>query len=137
MTECFGDLLCRLRLDRLVEVERATGRKGGGITRYITTTLLSQGELARRSGIDPASVNRYEAGRKHPSRADAERLAAGLDLGDEERARLLVAAGYWPWPDLDPEAGDFVLAAALAIVAGDWRRAPALSSLDPAQNVLP
>jgi transcriptional regulator with XRE-family HTH domain len=117
----FGDLLCRLRLDRIVQVERTNGRKGGGITRYMTTLPLSQGELARRSGIDPSSVNRYEAGRKHPSRADVERLADGLDLDDEERARLLVAAGYWPWSDLDAAAADFVLAAALAIVAGDWR----------------
>jgi DNA-binding XRE family transcriptional regulator len=119
--ESFGDLLCRLRLDRLIEVTRSAGRRGGGVIQYLTTVPLSQGELARRAGIDPASVNRYEGGRKHPSRADAERLADGLDLGPTERAALLVAAGYWPWPDLDPEATEFVLAAALAIVAGDWR----------------
>jgi transcriptional regulator with XRE-family HTH domain len=94
-----------------------------GRTYYWTTTTLSQNELARRAAVDSAYVHQLERGdRDAPRRAIVERLADGLELGPEDRAALLVAAGYWPWPDLDPEAADFVLAAGLAIVAGDWRR---------------
>jgi transcriptional regulator with XRE-family HTH domain len=96
----------------------------------IETRTLSQNELARRAGLDPSYISRLERGVRTDSRAESstpsvflvQHLAAAMELGDTERAALLVAAGYWRWPDLDQDTVDFVLAAALAIVAGDYRR---------------
>jgi transcriptional regulator with XRE-family HTH domain len=58
---------------------------------------ISQRELARRSGINPAIVSRFEAGLRGPSGSDQVlALAKALNL-DRERADLLLGAGgYWP-----------------------------------------
>jgi transcriptional regulator with XRE-family HTH domain len=90
-----------------------------------TTSPLSQNELARRSAVDVAYVHRIERGTgAQPTRRVVEGLAKGLELDTDDRARLLAAAGYWPWPDVDGETAELILAAGLAIVAGDWRRVP-------------
>jgi transcriptional regulator with XRE-family HTH domain len=88
----------------------------------IETRTLSQNELARRAGVDVAAVHRHETGTLHPARRTVEKLAQALELGPDERAALLVAGGYWPWPDLDQDTCDLVLRTALGIVDGDYRR---------------
>jgi transcriptional regulator with XRE-family HTH domain len=113
----FAALLKRLRLAR----EATMVREYHGTPR-IETRTLSKNELARRAGVDVAAVHRHEAGTLHPTRRTVEKLSDALELGDADRAALLVAAGYWPWPDLDSSVADVVVASGLAIVAGDWRR---------------
>jgi DNA-binding XRE family transcriptional regulator len=114
----FAALLKRLRLAR----EATMVREYHG-TPSIETRTLSQNELARRAGVTAGFVNKLEHGcRPTPTRWAVLRLASALELGPEERAALLVAAGYWPWTDLDQDTCDLVLASALAIVRGDWRR---------------
>lgn len=116
----FGALLRALRL--------ASTRPGGrvyanGPVRWQLPVSMSQNELARRALIDPAYVHRFERGdAEHPRRSVVERLAAALELDDLETARLLVAAGYWPWLELDDDATEAALAIILAVAAGDSRR---------------
>lgn len=55
---------------------------------------ISQRGLARASGLTAAYISLLEAGRRMPERAAVERLATALDADDEDRAALLVAAGY-------------------------------------------
>lgn len=107
---------------------------------------LSQNQLARRAGVDPAYVNRLErapaASASLPSRRVVLAFAAALEVGPVDRERLLVAAGLCPesiarlggW---DASIGDIADALAdprlsaddraelrelLRIVAARWRR---------------
>lgn len=58
---------------------------------------MSQNQLAQRSGVDVAYVNRLERGHvRAPSREIVVALAAGLGLGAAERSALLRSAGYTP-----------------------------------------
>ena len=57
---------------------------------------ISQRALARRCGLTPAYLSLLEAGRRMPERPAVERIAAALELGDADRAALLLAAGYAP-----------------------------------------
>jgi hypothetical protein len=67
---------------------------------------LSVPRLAELSAVSRAHVEHLEVGwaqlrRRHltvrPSRETVAALAAGLGLGGVDTARLLIAAGYWPW----------------------------------------
>ncbi|HYW25770.1 MAG TPA: hypothetical protein VE953_16480, partial [Terriglobales bacterium] len=68
--------------------------------------------------IDPGYVNRLERERPAagqasphvPRREMVEALGRALELDGADADRLLVAAGYWPWPD-DPERTERALAA--------------------------
>src|SRR5262245_57281036 len=67
------------------------------LTRWRERAGLSQNALARRMGVNPAYVNRLEhGGRGASNRALVESAAAALELGAQERDRLLAAAGHWP-----------------------------------------
>lgn len=116
----FGEHLRRLRESQTVTIVR-DGRAGG---HWRDQVPLSQNELALRAGLNPGAINKLEQGKNGTAKREtALKLAEALGLDPLGQARLLVAAGLWPWPDLDDEALDFVLAAAAAIVAGDWRAA--------------
>jgi hypothetical protein len=118
--EPFGALVRQFRLATL----DTTTRVYGGHLRTCSGPL-SQNGLALRARIDPAYVHRIERGQKPaPTRRVVEALASGLELDAETTARLLVAAGYWPWTDADGDVAELIVAAGLAIVAGDWRRVP-------------
>lgn len=54
----------------------------------------SQGQLAKRSGLDPSSISRLEAGTRAPERETVLRLADALALPIPDRDRLLAAAGF-------------------------------------------
>ena len=117
-------MLTRLRTARSAAVRHW---RGNGY-RWEQRTL-SQNELARRAGLNAAAINLLErAGRFTPRRATVLVVADALELNEDERARLLIAAGYWPWLDLDDVDTEFVVKVVLALVAGDWRRVDALGA---------
>lgn len=72
---------------------------------------LSMTALARRAGMDPAHIQRAETRGIGVSREVVGAIADALDLGSEDRDRLLILAGYWPW-SLDPTALDAVVSLA-------------------------
>jgi transcriptional regulator with XRE-family HTH domain len=93
-----------------------------GTARWTATVAMSQNELAHRAGLDASLINYLERGETRTPRRDTVlRLAAALELGPFGTAELLVAAGYWPWPDLDVEQLGVMLGAGLAIADGDYR----------------
>jgi transcriptional regulator with XRE-family HTH domain len=64
---------------------------------YRQSAGLSQNELARRAGVDPAYVNRMErANGPIPRPAILNALMNALTLEQSQIERLLVAAGYCP-----------------------------------------
>jgi transcriptional regulator with XRE-family HTH domain len=115
----FGAMLRRLREARtmLVPIQHGNYR-----TELVVRTL-SMNELGRRAGLSAGAIWRLEAGENHPHRPSVLRVAAALELGDLETALLLVAAGYWPWPELEALERHLVVATALGVVQGDYRRA--------------
>jgi transcriptional regulator with XRE-family HTH domain len=113
----FAELLRARRSATVVTVLRERGR-----ARWTATVTLSQNELAHRAGLDASLVNHLESGETWTPRRDTVlRLAAALELGPFGTAELLVAAGYWPWPDADAETLGVMLGAGLAIADGDYR----------------
>ncbi len=72
---------------------------------------LSMTALARRAGVDPAHIQRAETRGIGVSREVVGVIADALALGSEDRDRLLILAGYWPWR-LDPTALDAVVSMA-------------------------
>lgn len=103
--ETFGQALRRYRVATIVTVLwYADG------CQFSKTGPMSQNELARRAGVDSAFVYRLEMGRTHARRETVEAFAEGLGLSPIDRDRLLIAAGYWPWPD-QAEDGERALAA--------------------------
>jgi transcriptional regulator with XRE-family HTH domain len=117
MSESFASTLRLLRLATIVESESSNASR-----RWARVGSMSQNELARRARIDPAFVQRLEKGTQSaPSRAVVERLSAALGLGELLRARLLVAAGYWPWVGRGDDEIEKAVAVAAAIMRGDYR----------------
>ncbi len=77
----------------------AEGGFGPLVREYRVRVGLSQNQLARRAGIDPAYVNRLERSGPDggvPRRRVVLGLAAALELGPVDRERLLIAAGLCP-----------------------------------------
>jgi transcriptional regulator with XRE-family HTH domain len=70
---------------------------GGLLRRLRAGRRLSGYAVARAAGLHPNLLARSEAGTRPPDGpAEVLALARALGLGQEERDRLLVAAGYWP-----------------------------------------
>ena len=129
------------------------GHPFGALLRALRVRMgLSQNQLARMAGVDPAYVNRLERAPAEstslPSRKVVLALADSVEAGPVDVERLLVAAGLCPesivrlggW---DQSLGDIaaVLADArlssddraelrelLRIVAARWRPGPASAS---------
>lgn len=113
----FSELLRARRSATVVTVLRERGT-----ARWPATVTMSQAELAHRAGLDPSFVHYLEGGERGTPRRDTVlRLAAALELGPFATVELLVAAGYWPWPDVDAETLEVLLGAGLAIADGDYR----------------
>src|SRR5215218_5193837 len=73
----------------------------GSLLRALRVRIgLSQNQLARRAGVDPAYVNRLEraaaTSTSLPSRKVVLSLADSLEAGPVDLERLLVAAGLCP-----------------------------------------
>ena len=105
--ETFGQVLRRLRVER----------------------GISQNQMAVRAEVDAAYVHRMESGRSYrrdgelhiPGRAIVESLARALWLSPLDTDRLLISAGYWPWPD-QPEDVERALAAVHGDLYGERRK---------------
>lgn len=113
----FGALLQTFRLGRKMSGRR---RRNGTVT-WVEYPVLSQNHLALLAGLHPAVITRLERGIHEPRRESVERLAEVLELDDRDRARFLIAAGYWPWPELDDDQTEAALAVLFAVGSGDWR----------------
>jgi transcriptional regulator with XRE-family HTH domain len=55
---------------------------------------LSKAELAKRTGLDPSTITRFEQGSRAPERATILQLADAMVLPMTDRDRLLAAAGF-------------------------------------------
>src|SRR5262245_56808334 len=113
--ETFGQQLRRLRRARIVMVSWPYNRHGDGQSTASVTGPMSQNELARRAGVDAALVNRLERDATHPGRATVLALACALEVDDVDTSRLLIAAGYWPWPDLTDDKRDEIIGAIVRV----------------------
>src|ERR1051326_8791381 len=99
MAETFGQMLRRLR--------EATPGVTNGNGAQERQHCLSQSDLARRAGVDPAYVNRLERGttsrrdgRTHtPDRTIVLALAEVLDVSVRQADWMLFAAGCAPQTD--------------------------------------
>jgi transcriptional regulator with XRE-family HTH domain len=79
----------------------ATPARGGEefrllLKRWREARRWSQERLAERAAMDHSLVSRLESGQRSPTREAVEKLARGLELGAEQKDRLLIAAGYFP-----------------------------------------
>lgn len=54
----------------------------------------SKADLAKRAGLDPSSITRFEQGSRNPDRETVLLLATSMVLPAIDRDRLLAAAGY-------------------------------------------
>jgi transcriptional regulator with XRE-family HTH domain len=54
----------------------------------------SKADLAKRAGLDPSSITRFEQGNRHPDRDTVLLLANSMTLPLVDRDRLLASAGY-------------------------------------------
>ncbi|HET8626925.1 MAG TPA: helix-turn-helix transcriptional regulator [Thermomicrobiales bacterium] len=66
------------------------------LKRWREARRWSQERLAERAAMDHSLVSRLESGQRSPTRDAVEKLARGLELGAEQKDRLLIAAGYFP-----------------------------------------
>jgi transcriptional regulator with XRE-family HTH domain len=90
---------------------------------------LSQARLADMSAVGREHLSHLELGRSTcgnglrqpglPRRETVAGLAAGLGLGGVDTARLLIAAGYWPWRMPDAAVVAFVRAVEEASSMGE------------------
>lgn len=55
---------------------------------------LSKAELAKRTGLDPSTITRFEQGTRMPERETILLLAGAMVLPMMDRDRLLAAAGF-------------------------------------------
>lgn len=55
---------------------------------------LSKADLAKRTGLDPSTITRFEQGARQPERETVMQLADGMVLPMPERDLLLAAAGF-------------------------------------------
>lgn len=65
---------------------------------------LSKAELAKRAGLDPSSITRFEQGTRAPERPSIIQIADAMVLPTADRDRLLASAGFrselWDDPSL-------------------------------------
>ncbi len=78
------------------------------LTELRTARGWSQAKLADRSGLDPSSVSRFEAGTRAPERETVTAFADAMALPVVERERLLAAAGFRSEAWDDPVIADLV-----------------------------
>lgn len=55
---------------------------------------LSKAELAKRTGLDPSTITRFEQGARMPERETILQLAGAMVLPMADRDRLLASAGF-------------------------------------------
>ena len=80
------------------------GRRAGGdgeefrrlLKQHREARRWSQERLAHEAEMDHSLVSRLESGQRSPTREAVAKLARGLDLPQERKDQLLIAAGYFP-----------------------------------------
>lgn len=93
---------------------------GATLRRARLAVGLSQNEVGRRSGVNPGTINRLEAGEREPTgREQVSAFAAALALSPAEHDRLLAAAGILPEPLARLGAADPTLVLVAEILADD------------------
>lgn len=55
---------------------------------------LSKADLAKRAGLDPSSITRFEQGQRAPERLSIMQIADAMVLPAMDRDRLLASAGF-------------------------------------------
>ena len=70
---------------------------------------LSKAELAKRAGLDPSSITRFEQGQRAPERPSIMQIADAMVLPGVDRDRLLASAGFRSELWDDPAMVDLVL----------------------------
>ena len=70
---------------------------------------LSKADLAKRAGIDPSSITRFEAGQRAPERLSIVQIADAMVLPAIDRDRLLASAGFRSELWDDPALVDLVM----------------------------
>jgi transcriptional regulator with XRE-family HTH domain len=104
-----------------VTISPGSAAFGALLHRLRTERGLSMTRLAERSDVSRSHVIHVERGRG-VSREVAAALAAGLGLGGVDTARLLIAAGFWPWRMPDAAVTAFVEAVEQASEVGGCSR---------------
>lgn len=86
---------------------------------------LSTRELGRRAFVSQSWILHIEQGRTRTfSRDVVASVAAGMQLNGVETARLLIAAGFWPWHMPDAAVIAFVEAVEEASAIGGEEEEP-------------
>lgn len=70
---------------------------------------LSKAELAKRAGLDPSSITRFEQGQRAPERLSIVQIADAMVLPAMDRDRLLASAGFRSEIWDDPTMVDLVI----------------------------
>ena len=70
---------------------------------------LSKAELAKRAGLDPSSITRFEQGQRAPERLSIMQIADAMVLPAMDRDRLLASAGFRSEIWDDPALVDLVI----------------------------
>lgn len=70
---------------------------------------LSKAELAKKAGLDPSSITRFEAGQRAPERLSIIQIADAMVLPAMDRDRLLASAGFRSEIWDDPALVDLVM----------------------------
>lgn len=79
------------------------------LVRFREERGLSKAELAKRAGLDPSSITRFEAGQRAPERLSITQIADAMVLPGIDRDRLLASAGFRSDLWDDPTMVDLVL----------------------------
>lgn len=70
---------------------------------------LSKADLAKKAGLDPSSITRFEAGQRAPERLSIMQIADAMVLPAMDRDRLLASAGFRSELWDDPAMVDLVM----------------------------
>lgn len=70
---------------------------------------LSKAELAKKAGLDPSSITRFEAGQRAPERLSIIQISDAMVLPAMDRDRLLASAGFRSELWDDPAMVDLVM----------------------------
>lgn len=70
---------------------------------------LSKADVAKKAGLDPSSITRFEAGQRAPERLSIIQIADAMVLPAMDRDRLLASAGFRSELWDDPSMVDLVM----------------------------
>lgn len=102
----------RILDDELISTQVAPSAKPRRVARSFPELLIkfreernfSKAELAKRAGLDPSSITRFEQGQRAPERDSIVQIADAMVLPAMDRDRLLASAGFrseiWDDPQL-------------------------------------